>query len=142
MTQWDIKYAPTNVQGYIFTNPLLQQDYQLWKQNNDIPNIILYGQPGVGKTSFAKMMEQEFGVGSGYLTHWNGGLKNSIDDVRSIAEKLNTGFFFPSAYPKHYVIWDEVDMLSDKALKSLKAVIDSTVNHATFVFTCKTSDLI
>lgn len=135
MTQWHIKYKPTTENGYVFTVPLLENDYKAWKQDNDIPNTILYGPPGTGKTSFAKMLVTEFGVGSGYLTHWNGGLKNSVKDVRALEIKLKTGLAFSTDYPKHFVIWDEVNRLSEDAIHALKGIIDETEEYTTFIFT-------
>ncbi len=52
---WVEKYRPSNVDSFI-GNPSFVETLKLWIEKKDIPHIFLYGSPGVGKSSAAKII--------------------------------------------------------------------------------------
>ena len=52
---WVEKYRPDTIEGYIGNESFIN-DLNQWIQENTIPNLLLYGTPGTGKTTAAKLI--------------------------------------------------------------------------------------
>ena len=76
---WVEKYRPTTVDACILPNSL-KESFSEFVNNKHIPNLILSGGPGVGKTTVAKAMVEEIGA------TWmmvNGSEESGIDVLRT-----------------------------------------------------------
>ena len=76
---WVEKYRPTNVDECILPNNLKQTFKEFVKQKT-IPNLILSGGAGVGKTTVATAMINEIGATSMMI---NGSEESGIDVLRT-----------------------------------------------------------
>ena len=76
---WVEKYRPTNVNDCILPDNL-KNTFGQFVQDKHIPNMILSGGPGVGKTTVAKAMLDE--IGATYMMI-NGSEESGIDVLRT-----------------------------------------------------------
>ena len=60
---WVEQYRPSKIDDCILPKEL-KKTFQQFVDDNHIPNLILAGGPGVGKTTIAKAMLDEMGVTS------------------------------------------------------------------------------
>ena len=76
---WVEKYRPRTVSDTILPDNL-KQTFQQFVDNKNIPNLLLAGGPGVGKTTIAKAMLDE--LECDYIVI-NGSLSGNIDTLRN-----------------------------------------------------------
>ena len=127
---WAQKYRPSTVEECILPKGIKDIFLGILKENN-IPNMILTGTPGVGKTSVAIALLEELGFD--YIKI-NSSLKTGIDVVRSEIMDFATAVSFNDG--RKYIILDEADGLSREAQGSLKAFIEEYGSNAGFIITC------
>jgi DNA polymerase III delta prime subunit len=127
---WVEKYRPQTVQDTILPDDVKAQFQQFVDQDN-IPNLLLSGTAGVGKTTVAKAMLEQ--IGCNYIVI-NGSLNRGIDAVRNdIAGFASTMSFVGG---RKYVIIDEADNLTPDAQKSLRAFMEEFAKNCGFILTC------
>ena len=103
---WVEEYRPKNVKACVLPKEL-QDTFSEFVNQGYIPNLILSGGPGIGKTTIAKAMLDELGC-----THMmiNGSEESGIDVLRT---KIKN---FASTVSLHggrkYIILDEADYLN------------------------------
>lgn len=97
-------------------------------------HLLLYGTPGTGKTSAAKVLVKEFGHSYLYI---NASTDTSIDIVRTRITNFcaNRSLTGDSSKVK-VVILDEIDGVSDQFFKALRATMDQFSSNARFIATC------
>ena len=123
------KYRPTTLEGYI-GNENYKKDLAKWIEEGNIPNIILSGKAGTGKTTSAKLIVQNIDCDSLYI---NASDENGIDTIR---EKVKTFASSASFKPLKIVILDESDYLTASAQSALRNIIETFSLTTRFIFTC------
>ncbi|NPA68275.1 MAG: AAA family ATPase [Chlorobi bacterium] len=100
----EVKYAPKDIDDIILTERIRKTVNNLIKKK-EIPNLLFYGDFGLGKTSLAKILAKKFSGEE--VLYINGSLNRSIDNVRKdIMVFLET----VSLHPFKTVIIDEFEM--------------------------------
>ena len=126
---WTEKYRPTNISDTILPDNLKSTFDDFIK--NGIPNLLLSGGPGVGKTTAAKAMLDQ--VGSDYLVingSMNGGIDTLRNDIKSYAStvSLNGG--------RKFVILDEADYLNPQSTQpALRNFMEEYSKNCGFILT-------
>ncbi len=123
------KYRPTTLEGYI-GNPIFRTDLEKWIEDGQIPNIILSGIAGAGKTTAAKLITENIDCDFIYI---NASDENGIDTIR---EKVKSFASTASFKPLKIVILDEADYLTSAAQSALRNVIETFSLTTRFIFTC------
>ena len=125
------KYRPTNVDECILPTAI-KDNLREFVAQGDIPNLILSGGPGVGKTTAAKALIEELG-----LTYMmvNGSEESGIDVLRT---KIKN---FASTVSLHggrkYLILDEADYLNPQSTQpALRGFIEEFHKNCGFILTC------
>ena len=128
---WAEKYRPQSIDSCILPERLMTLFKSIVKDKN-VPNMILHGSAGVGKTTVARALCKD--VGCDYL-FINGSDENGIDTFRS---KIKTYASSSSLLGgKKVVIIDEADYMNQHTLQpSLRAAIEEFAANCTFIFTC------
>ena len=103
---WVEKYRPKTVSDTILTDEL-KKTFQQFVDQKNIPNLILSGTAGVGKTTVAKAMLNQ--IGADYITI-NGSMNGNIDTLRGKIKQFATTVSFSGGYK--VVILDEADYLN------------------------------
>ena len=102
---WVEKYRPNSISGCILPNELKNTFTEIVK-DKDIPNLILSGGPGVGKTTVAKAMIEE--IGATYMMV-NGSEESGIDTLRTKIKNFASTVSLEGG--RKYIILDEADYL-------------------------------
>jgi DNA polymerase III delta prime subunit len=104
---WVEKYRPNTVADTILPVDL-KNTFQKFVDSGNIPNLLLTGGAGMGKTTIAKAMCEQIGCD---YTMINGSLKGNIDTLRNdILNFASTVSIFGTG--RKYVILDEADYLN------------------------------
>ena len=128
---WVEKYRPKSVSECILPENL-KQTFQKFIEQDNVPNLILAGGPGVGKTTVAKAMLNELG-NSSYVI--NGSLFGNIDTLRNDIKNFASTVSFDSK--RKYVILDEADYLNPQSTQpALRNFMEEFSKNCGFILTC------
>lgn len=128
---WVQKYRPHTVADTILPKDL-KDTFQQFVDDKNVPNLLLSGRAGVGKTTIAKAMLDE--LGADYLTI-NGSMNGNIDTLRvDISNFASTVSF---AGGRKYVILDEADYLNPNSTQpALRNFMEEFSKNCGFILTC------
>ena len=128
---WVEAYRP----GMIEETILPQKTKEVFKKfvaDNSVPNLLLTGGPGMGKTTIAKAMLNE--LGCDYIVK-NGSLNVNIDTLRYEISTFASSVSFIGG--RKYVILDEADYLNAATVQpALRNFIEEYSKNCGFIFTC------
>lgn len=128
---WVEKYRPNKLEDCILPDELKNTFQQFINQQN-IPNLLLSGSAGVGKTTVAKAMLEE--LGADYIVV-NGSLHGNIDTLRTEIMNFATTVSFSEG--RKYVILDEADYLNPQSTQpALRNFMEEYSKNCGFILTC------
>ena len=127
---WVEKYRPSKVEDCILPEDI-KTTFQGYVDRKEIPNLLLSGNAGVGKTTIAKALCQE--VGCDYIVI-NSSETNGIGDIRTTVRNYATSMSFSGG--RKVIIMDEADNMSPEAQKALRGMMEEVSINCTFIFTC------
>ncbi|MDP7367242.1 MAG: AAA family ATPase [Candidatus Pacebacteria bacterium] len=129
---WVEKYRPTTIDDCILPNGLKSNFSDLLKQGN-LPNLLLHGGPGVGKTTVAKALVNQ--LGSDYIVI-NGSMEGNIDTLRNKIQNYASAMSLVND-GKKYVILDEADYLNAISTQpALRNFMEEFSKSCGFILTC------
>jgi DNA polymerase III delta prime subunit len=129
---WVEKYRPKTVGDTILPNSL-KETFQQFVDNKNIPNLLLTGSAGVGKTTVAKAMLEE--LGCDYIVINGSDEGRSIDVLRN--ELRNFASSVSLAGGRKYVILDEADYLNANSVQpALRNFMEEYSRNCGFILTC------
>jgi DNA polymerase III delta prime subunit len=126
------KYAPQKVEECILPEEI-KNTFINYRDKNKIPNLILYGTSGIGKTSAVLALAKELKMDFMKVNGSNEG--RSIDTVRTKINSYASTISLSSSGKKILLI-DEADNLTFDAQKALLGIIEETQKNCVYVFTC------
>lgn len=127
---WVEKYRPRTIDECILPEAQ-KKPFKEFVENKQIPNMILTGSAGVGKTTVARAMCEE--IGADYILI-NGSVDNGIDTLRVKVQGFATSVSLTGG--RKVIIIDEADNLSSDAQKGFRGVIEEVSRNCSFIFTC------
>lgn len=129
---WCQKYRPQRVKDTILPENL-KKTFQQFVDQDNIPNLILSGSAGVGKTTIAKAMLEE--IGADYIVI-NGSMEGrKIDTLRNQIAQFASTVSFQGG--RKYVILDEADYLNaDSMQPALRNFMEEFSSNCGFILTC------
>lgn len=130
---WVEKYRPESLDGFVFRDSHQKQQIEKWVSEKSIPHLLLSGNPGVGKTTLAKILFKQLNINPLDIKEINASRKNSVDDIRN--EIVNFVQMIPFGEFK-VVLLDEADYLSPNAQAILRGVMEDYSSVARFILTC------
>ena len=130
---WVEKYRPKNISDCILPQET-KKIFLDFVNNKEIPNLLLCGTSGVGKTTVAKALCNEFGADFILI---NGSEERNIDTLRvKIKQFASTVSLTVDGGPK-IVILDEADYLNPQSTQpALRGFIEEFSKNCRFIFTC------
>jgi len=127
---WVEKYRPQKVQDAILPKHL-EQTFLQFVESGEIPNLLLCGGAGIGKTTVAKALCEQMGYDWIIL---NGSSEGDIDTLRTkIVNFASTVSFSGKG---KVVIYDEADYLTAVTQPALRNFIEEFSKNCRFIFTC------
>ena len=127
---WTEKYRPKTVGDTILPKRYKDAFHQFVEQGN-MPNLILAGSAGVGKTTIAKAVTDELGAQVMVL---NGSLDGTKDTLRTDITDFATSMSLEGG--RKYVILDEADGLTPQMQQALRAFMEDYSKNCGFILTC------
>lgn len=129
---WVEKYRPHTIADTILPANLKEM-FQKFVDDKNIPNLILSGGAGVGKTTVARAMIEE--IGADYLII-NGSLEGrQIDTLRDTIANFATSVSLSGG--RKYVILDEADYLNPNTVQpALRNFMEENSANCGFILTC------
>jgi len=127
---WSEKYRPKTIEDCILPDRL-RKPFQEYVNQKNIPNLLLSGGPGVGKTTAAKAMCNQ--VGCDFMVI-NGSDENGVDTIRVKIKNYASSMSFSGG--RKVVIIDEADYLTPNAQAILRNAIEEFSSNCSFIFTC------
>ena len=128
---WVEKYRPQNIEDCILPSEL-KQTFQQFVDNEEIPNLLLTGTAGVGKTTIAKAMLEQ--IGCTYMMI-NGSEESGIDTLRTKIKNFASTVSMDGK--RKYVILDEADYLNPQSTQpALRGFIEEFSKNCGFILTC------
>ena len=128
---WVEKYRPRKLDDCILPDEQLNT-FRQFVATGEIPNMLLCGSAGVGKTTIARAICEE--LGCDYIVI-NGSEESGIDVLRTKIREFASSVSFSGK--TKVVILDEADYLNPNSTQpALRAFIEEFANNCRFIFTC------
>jgi DNA polymerase III delta prime subunit len=127
---WVERYRPQTVEECILPERL-KTTFQEYVNQKEMPNLLLTGGAGVGKTTIAKAMCNE--IGCDYMI-LNGSDENGVDTIRVKIKNYASSMSFTGG--RKVIILDEADYLTPNAQAILRNAIEEFAVNCSFIFTC------
>jgi DNA polymerase III delta prime subunit len=128
---WTEAYRPKTIADCILPERL-KKPFQEYVNQKNIPNLLLAGGAGVGKTTVAKAMCEE--IGCDYMVI-NGSDESGIDTFRNKIKTYASSMSLSGG--RKVIIIDEADYLNPNSTQpALRNAIEEFASNCSFIFTC------
>ena len=130
---WVEKYRPQTVDECILPESV-KKTFQSFLEQGEIPNLLLSGTAGVGKTTIAKALCNELGADYYVINGSDEG--RFLDTVRNQAKNFASTVSLTSSSRHKVLIIDEADNTTPDVQLLLRASIEEFQKNCRFIFTC------
>ena len=130
---WVEKYRPTTIDECILPKSI-KKTFQDFVERGEIPNMLLSGPPGIGKTTVAKALCNELGADYYVINGSDEG--RFLDTVRTNAKNFASTVSLTSESKHKVIIIDEADNTTSDVQLLLRASIEEFSRNCRFIFTC------
>ena len=130
---WVEKYRPKTIEDCILPEST-KEIFQGFLEQSEIPNLLLAGTAGVGKTTVAKALCET--LGTDYLVINGSDEGRFLDTVRNQAKVFASTVSLTSTAKHKVIIIDEADNTTHDVQLLLRACIEEFQKNCRFIFTC------
>jgi len=130
---WVEKYRPKTIEECILPSNI-KKTFQDFLDKGEIPNMLLAGPAGCGKTTVAKALCNELGVDFYVINGSDEG--RFLDTVRNTAKNFASTVSLSSTAKHKVIIIDEADNTTNDVQLLLRAFIEEFSGNCRFIFTC------
>jgi len=130
---WVEKYRPQQIDECILPDHI-KKTFQDFVNQGEIPNMLLSGPPGIGKTTVAKALCKQLGVDYYVINGSDEG--RFLDTVRNNAKNFASTVSLTSLSKHKVIIIDEADNTTSDVQLLLRASIEEFSRNCRFIFTC------
>jgi len=130
---WVEKYRPQTIEDCILPSNV-KKTFQDFLDKGEVPNLLLSGPPGCGKTTVAKALCHELGVDVYVINGSDEG--RFLDTVRNNAKNFASTVSLSSTAKHKVIIIDEADNTTPDVQLCLRAFTEEFVKNCRFIFTC------
>ena len=132
---WVEKYRPKTVDDTILPDEL-KKTFQTFVNDENVPNLLLTGSAGVGKTTIARAMLDE--LGSDYMMINGSDEGRSIDVLRGRIKNFASSVSLSGG--RKYVVLDEADYMNAESVQpALRNFMEEFSRNCGFILTCNFS---
>jgi DNA polymerase III delta prime subunit len=130
---WVEKYRPKTIEECILPDDI-KTTFKNFLNKGEIPNMLLAGPAGCGKTTVAKALCNELGVDSYVINGSDEG--RFLDTVRNQAKNFASTVSLSASGKPKVIIIDEADNTTTDVQLLLRANIETFYKNCRFIFTC------
>jgi replication factor C small subunit len=130
---WTEKYRPQVIDDCILPAHV-KATFKEFVAKGEIPNLLLAGPPGIGKTTIAKALCNE--IGADYYVINGSDEGRFLDTVRNQAKNFASTMSLTAEAKHKVIIIDEADNTGNDVQLLLRANIESFYKNCRFIFTC------
>ena len=130
---WVEKYRPKTIDECILPDSAKQM-FKEFLNKGEIPNMLLAGPPGIGKTTVAKALCNELGADVYVINGSDEG--RFLDTVRNNAKNFASTVSLSSTAKHKVIIIDEADNTGNDVQLLLRAFVEEFAGNCRFIFTC------
>lgn len=130
---WVEEYRPHTI-GDCILPVNIKKSFEGFVSQKEIPNLLLCGSAGVGKTTVAKAVCDE--IGASYIVINGSDEGRFLDTVRNRVRQFATTVSLTSGAAHKVVIIDEADNTSTDVQLALRAAVEEFHSNCRFIFTC------
>ena len=130
---WVERYRPKKIEDCILPQGI-KDTFQQFVNRGEIPNLLLAGPAGCGKTTVAKALCHELGVDYYVINGSDEG--RFLETVRNNAKNFASTVSLSSEAKHKVIIIDEADNTTTDVQLLLRASIEEFANNCRFIFTC------
>ena len=130
---WVEKYRPKTIDDCILPEDT-KQTFKSFLDKGEVPNLLLAGPAGCGKTTVAKALCTELGVDYYVINGSDEG--RFLDTVRNNAKNFASTVSLSSSAKHKVIIIDEADNTTNDVQLLLRAFIEEFSANCRFIFTC------
>ena len=130
---WVEKYRPKTIDECILPKGI-KKTFQDFVEKGEIPNMLLSGPPGIGKTTVAKALCNQ--LGSDFYVINGSDEGRFLDTVRNSAKNFASTVSLTSDSKHKVIIIDEADNTTSDVQLLLRASIEEFSKNCRFIFTC------
>ena len=130
---WVEKYRPQKIEDCILPSRIKDTFQQIVDQGN-VPNLLLSGTAGIGKTTVAKALCKQLGVDYYVINGSDEG--RFLDTVRSQAKNFASTVSILGGSSRKVIIIDEADNTTHDVQLLLRGFIEEFHKTCSFIFTC------
>ena len=130
---WVEKYRPKTIQECILPESI-KKTFLDFLDKGEVPNLLLAGPAGCGKTTVAKALCNQLGVDVYVINGSDEG--RFLDTVRNNAKNFASTVSFSSESKHKVIIIDEADNTTPDVQLLLRASIEEFSGNCRFIFTC------
>ena len=130
---WVEKYRPRKIEECILPDNI-KSTFLNFLDKGEVPNLLLAGPAGCGKTTVAKALCNELGVDYYVINGSDEG--RFLDTVRNNAKNFASTVSLSSTAKHKVIIIDEADNTTNDVQLLLRAFIEEFSGNCRFIFTC------
>ena len=130
---WVEKYRPKVIDDCILPETI-KDVFTGFVSQGELPNLLLTGSAGVGKTTIAKALCDQ--IGASYIMINGSDEGRFLDTVRNRIRTFASTVSLTSGASHKVVIIDEADNTTNDVQLSLRAAVEEFHNNCRFIFTC------
>ena len=130
---WVEQYRPQKINDCILPENI-KKSFSGFVEQGEIPNLLLAGSAGIGKTTVAKALCEE--IGASYIVINGSDEGRFLDTVRNRVRQFATTVSLTSGGAHKVVIIDEADNTTNDVQLSLRTAVEEFHNNCRFIFTC------
>ena len=131
---WVEKYRPRKIEDCILPNEL-KETFKQFLNKKEIPNLLLSGTAGTGKTTVARALCEE--LGADYIIINGSDEGRHIDTLRHKIKNFASTVSLTETASHKVVILDEADYMNPESVQpALRNFIETFYKNCRFIFTC------
>lgn len=130
---WVEQYRPSKIADCILPENI-KKSFHGFVEQGEIPNLLLAGTAGIGKTTVAKALCDE--IGASYIVINGSDEGRFLDTVRNRVRQFATTVSLTSGGAHKVVIIDEADNTTNDVQLSLRTAVEEFHSNCRFIFTC------